>query len=133
MTKKRKAIGISKSLLSKTEERETACTTTSSIVSSFMTSSVDKRYKGKPLNPGYSAPVSAIYTIIDGDKKVGERVVVKGSPLPPPPKSGQKYVIADRSRIGSVSSYFLSNPEKAREFIKEQKRQQKKKLSLTKE
>jgi hypothetical protein len=56
--------------------------------------------KRSPLSPGSKAPVSAQYGIVGlrGGDTGKERTVVKGEPLPPTPKSGQAYVINDRTR-----------------------------------
>jgi len=56
----------------------------------------------KPLlKPGNKAPESAQYEVVGsrgGDTGGKERTVVKGEPLPPTPKSGQKYRLADRTK-----------------------------------
>ncbi len=56
----------------------------------------------KPLlKPGNKAPESAQYEVVGsrgGDAGGKERTVVKGEPLPPTPKSGQKYRLADRTK-----------------------------------
>ncbi len=56
----------------------------------------------KPLlSPGNIAPESAQYEIVGsrgGDAGGKERTVVKGEPLPPTPKPGQKFRLADRTR-----------------------------------
>jgi hypothetical protein len=50
--------------------------------------------------PGEKAPASGQYEIIgpQGGKTGKERTVTKGEPLPPPPKKGQKYRMADRTK-----------------------------------
>lgn len=60
----------------------------------------------KTFKPGTKAPVSAQYEIIGprGGQTGQERTVPKGSTLPPPPKSGQGYVIADRTNNKSGKS-----------------------------
>lgn len=54
----------------------------------------------KPLRPGVKAPVSGQFGIIGKNGKVTgvERTVVKGEPLPPTLKPGQRYVINDRTK-----------------------------------
>lgn len=53
-----------------------------------------------PLKPGQPAPASAQYEIIGsrGGHTGQERTVPRGTTLPPTPKPGQSYVIADRTR-----------------------------------
>ncbi len=48
--------------------------------------------------PGEEAPVSGLYELIGprGGSTGKERTVVRGEVLPPPPKSGMKYRIAER-------------------------------------
>lgn len=55
----------------------------------------DKTYK-----PGEKAPASGQYEIVGprGGKTNEERTVVKGEPLPPTKKTGQKYRITDRTK-----------------------------------
>lgn len=55
---------------------------------------------GKDLKPGKPAPASAQYEIVGprGGRTGEERTVSKGEPLPPTPKAGQHYVIADRTK-----------------------------------
>lgn len=55
---------------------------------------------GKTLKPGTKAPASAQYEIVGprGGRTGAERTVTKSEPLPPTPKSGQSYVIADRTK-----------------------------------
>jgi hypothetical protein len=50
--------------------------------------------------PGQNAPVSGQYGIRGprGGDTGKERTVVRGEPLPPPPKPGQTYVINDRTK-----------------------------------
>lgn len=57
----------------------------------------------KKLTPGTRAPVSAQYEIIGprGGRTGEERTVVRGTPLPPTPTSGQTYRIADRTNNGA--------------------------------
>lgn len=52
------------------------------------------------LRPGEIAPDSGQYGIVNrnGNKTGEERTVTKGKPLPPTPKSGQTYVIVDRTK-----------------------------------
>lgn len=54
----------------------------------------------KPAKPGTTAPASGQYEIVGprGGRTGEERTVTKGEPLPPTPKSGQGYVIADRTK-----------------------------------
>jgi hypothetical protein len=54
----------------------------------------------KTYKPGEKAPASGQYEIIGsrGGKTDEERTVVKGEPLPPTKKPGQKYRITDRSK-----------------------------------
>jgi len=54
----------------------------------------------KQLKPGNTAPVSAQYEIVGprGGHTGQERTVVRGEPLPPTPRAGQGYVIADRTK-----------------------------------
>jgi hypothetical protein len=54
----------------------------------------------KPIPPGAKAPASAQYEIRGprGGHSGEERTVVRGEPLPPTPKAGQKYTIADRTK-----------------------------------
>ena len=56
---------------------------------------MDDTYK-----PGETAPVSAQYEIVGprGGRTGEERTVPKGSTLPPTPKSGQNYRVADRTK-----------------------------------
>lgn len=57
----------------------------------------------KKLKPGDTAPASAQYEIVGsrGARTGQERTVVRGEPLPPTPKAGQTYRIADRSKNGA--------------------------------
>lgn len=57
----------------------------------------------KPLKPGNTAPASGQYEIIGprGGHSGNERTVTRGEPLPPTPKPGQSYVIADRTKNGA--------------------------------
>lgn len=61
---------------------------------------------GKKLTPGTKAPVSAQYEILGprGGRTGTERTVVRGEPLPPTPKAGEAYRIADRTKNGSGKS-----------------------------
>ena len=54
----------------------------------------------KELTSGTKAPVSAQYEIVNrvGNRTGIERTVTKGEPLPPTPKSGQTYRIADETK-----------------------------------
>ncbi len=54
----------------------------------------------KKLKPGTEAPASAQYEIVGprGGRTRQERTVVRGEPLPPTPKPGQHYRIADRTK-----------------------------------
>jgi hypothetical protein len=54
----------------------------------------------KPLRPGATAPASGQYVIRGprGGNTGEERTVVRGEPLPPTPKPGQTYTIADRTK-----------------------------------
>jgi hypothetical protein len=54
----------------------------------------------EPLKPGTRAPASAQYEIVGrrGGRTGEERTVTRGEPLPPTPKSGQGFIIADRTR-----------------------------------
>ena len=54
----------------------------------------------KNLKPGQKSPFSGQVEIIGSKgKRTGrERTVVKGEPMPPTPKSGQRYRISDRSK-----------------------------------
>jgi len=50
------------------------------------------------LNPGQIAPMSGQYEIVGprgGTLNGRERTVVKNEPMPPTPKSGQRYVMVD--------------------------------------
>jgi hypothetical protein len=53
----------------------------------------------KKYNPGENAPVSALYELIGprGGHTGKERTVAKGEVLPPPPKAGMTYEIAERA------------------------------------
>jgi hypothetical protein len=54
----------------------------------------------KTYKPGQKAPRSGQYGIIGprGGKIGEERTVVRGEPLPPPPKSGQRFVLNDPTK-----------------------------------
>jgi hypothetical protein len=54
----------------------------------------------KQLSPGSKAPVSGQYGIVGprGGNTGAERTVVKNEPMPPTPKSGQKYVLNDNTK-----------------------------------
>lgn len=49
----------------------------------------------KTYSPGQKAPASGQYGIV-GTK--AERTVVKGEPLPPPKRAGQRYELRDKTR-----------------------------------
>jgi hypothetical protein len=53
----------------------------------------------KTLNPGETAPVSGLYELIGprGGRTGRERTVARGEVLPPPPKKGMTYRIAERA------------------------------------
>lgn len=53
----------------------------------------------KKLKPGETAPVSGLYELLGprGGHTGKERTVVKGEVLPPPPKPGMTYRIAERA------------------------------------
>lgn len=55
---------------------------------------------GKTYKPGEQAPRSGQYEIIGprGGNTGQERTVTRGEPLPPPPKSGQTYVLTDPTK-----------------------------------
>lgn len=55
---------------------------------------------GKRYKPGEEAPRSGQYAIIGprGGRVGAERTVVKGEPLPPPPRKGQAYELVDPTR-----------------------------------
>lgn len=54
----------------------------------------------KTYKPGEKAPRSGQYGIVGprGGKTGEERTVVKGEPLPPTPKSGQKFTLDDPTK-----------------------------------
>jgi len=54
----------------------------------------------KCYKPGQTAPSSGQYEILGpkGGRTGEERTVTKGEPLPPTPKSGQTYIIVDRTK-----------------------------------
>lgn len=54
----------------------------------------------KHLKPGNTAPASAQYEIVGprGGHTGQERTVTRGEPLPPTPRAGQGYIIADRTK-----------------------------------
>jgi hypothetical protein len=56
--------------------------------------------KKDEMKPGEKAPASAQYEIIGsrGGRTGVERTVARGEPLPPTPKPGQHYEIADRTK-----------------------------------
>lgn len=60
---------------------------------------INKKEGGKymALKPGNKAPASGQYGIVGprGGDTGKEVTVVKGEPMPPTPKSGQKYVLKD--------------------------------------
>jgi hypothetical protein len=55
------------------------------------------------LKPGNTAPASAQYEIVGprGGHTGQERTVTRGEPLPPTPRAGQGYIIADRTKNGA--------------------------------
>ena len=59
-----------------------------------------------PLKPGTKAPASGQYGVIGprGGKINHEVTVVKGEPMPPTPKAGQRYVLNDRTNNKSGRS-----------------------------
>jgi hypothetical protein len=54
----------------------------------------------KEYKPGKTAPKSGQYEIIGprGGRTGNERTVTKGEPLPPPPKSGETYILVDKTK-----------------------------------
>jgi len=50
--------------------------------------------------PGQKAPASGQYEIINnkGNRTGVERTATKGEPLPPTPKKGQEYRLADKTK-----------------------------------
>lgn len=52
------------------------------------------------LRSGMTAPLSGQYEIINrmGNRTNIERTATKGAPLPPTPKSGQTYKLADKTK-----------------------------------
>ncbi|MEW5926994.1 MAG: YjzC family protein [Gemmatimonadota bacterium] len=54
----------------------------------------------KSYRPGQTAPRSGQYTIVGprGGDTGRERTVVRGEPLPPTPKPGQKFVLVDPTK-----------------------------------
>ncbi|MBT6690395.1 YjzC family protein [archaeon] len=54
----------------------------------------------KTFKPGQKAPRSGQYGIVGprGGKTNEERTVTKGEPLPPTPKSGQKFTLDDPTK-----------------------------------
>lgn len=54
----------------------------------------------KSYRPGEKAHASGQYEIVGprGGRTGSERTVVRGEPLPPTPKPGQRYRIVDRTR-----------------------------------
>lgn len=54
----------------------------------------------KTFKPGEKAPRSGQYGIIGprGGDTGAERTVTRGEPLPPPPKSGQRYILNDPTK-----------------------------------
>jgi hypothetical protein len=57
----------------------------------------------KTFSPGQKAPASGQYEIRGprGGHSGSERTVTKGEPLPPTPRRGQSYTIADRTKNGA--------------------------------
>lgn len=55
------------------------------------------------LKPGQNAPVSAQYEIVGprGGRTGEERTSTRNNPLPPTPKPGQGYRVADPTRNGA--------------------------------
>jgi hypothetical protein len=52
--------------------------------------------KNNYYKPGEKAPASGQYQIIGKrGAKGNERTIVKGEPMPPTPKAGQKYLLVD--------------------------------------
>ena len=53
--------------------------------------------------PGQKAPASGQYERVGprGGRTGEERTVVKGEPLPPTTKSGESYILVDRSKNGA--------------------------------
>lgn len=53
--------------------------------------------------PGQKAPASGQYERVGprGGRTGEERTVVKGEPLPPTTKSGERYILVDPSKNGS--------------------------------
>lgn len=56
--------------------------------------------KGKDLKPGQKAPASGQYEVVGprGGKQGKEVTSVKGEPLPPTNKTGQKYNLVDSTK-----------------------------------
>jgi len=54
----------------------------------------------KTFKPGNIAPKSGQYGVVGprGGSTREERTVVRGEPLPPTPKSGQRYVLTDPTK-----------------------------------
>lgn len=54
----------------------------------------------KTLRPGQKGSTSGQYEIIGskGGKTGQERTVTRGEPLPPTPKSGQRYILVDPTK-----------------------------------
>jgi hypothetical protein len=52
-------------------------------------------------HPGQTAPVSGQYKIVDpyGRPTGVERTVVRGEPFPPTPRAGERYVLADPTKL----------------------------------
>jgi len=60
----------------------------------------------QPQKPGERAQRSGQYDIVGprGGQTGEERTVTRGEPLPPTPKAGQRYVIADPTKNGAGKS-----------------------------
>ena len=55
--------------------------------------------QNNPLTPGTRALESGQYEIVRGGKGTGEeRTVTKREPLPPPPKTGDRYRLVDKTK-----------------------------------
>lgn len=59
---------------------------------------------GDLFKPGQTAPASGQYEIVGprgGDAGGAERTVTRGEPLPPTPRPGQQFRLADPSKNGA--------------------------------
>lgn len=56
--------------------------------------------KQGPIRSGTKAQTSGQYEIVgpQGGRTGKERTVVKGEPLPPTPRSGQQYILKDKTK-----------------------------------